>query len=52
MICLSVKSRLVGVEAARPELLAEIKRITEVVGEEAVLDELSKHAVESVVSLH
>ena len=39
-------------EAARPQLLAEIKRISEVAGEKAVLDELSKHAVETGLSVN
>lgn len=39
------------VETARPQILAEIERITEILGEKSVLDEISKHPLEPVISV-
>ncbi|MDH3688532.1 MAG: hypothetical protein OEU36_03480 [Gammaproteobacteria bacterium] len=37
---------------ARPQILAEIERIIDVLGEKAVLDELSKHPFNPIMSVN
>lgn len=39
-------------EAARPQLLAEIERITEILGEKVILDELAKHPIDTSLSVN